>query len=40
MSVSGNGRGCTTQESRFDVLEVERDMDGKLTQFAADFVYF
>ncbi len=31
------GGGCTNQEGRFDVLEVEIDAEGVITRFSADF---
>jgi hypothetical protein len=37
LDVFGDGRGCNTVTGRFDVLEMETDVAGNYTKFAANF---
>ena len=37
ISLYGDGRGCNQAAGRFEVIEVKRDTNGNLLQFAADF---
>lgn len=37
LSFDGDGRGCNELEGRFTILELERDTQGNLTKFAANF---
>jgi hypothetical protein len=37
LSVDGDGRGCNTLTGRFEVLQVNVDTAGNVTNFAADF---